>query len=155
MMPTAQFQLTAARRRLPDIARYRLHDDQFQLTAARRRLPVMARLTDAQWEFQLTAARRRLLFNKGRQAFFVKVSTHGRPKAAAPFSGAVSASSRVSTHGRPKAAASQVQGALRTGLVSTHGRPKAAADHRAWRVQNHRVFQLTAARRRLRICCKA
>ena len=55
------------------------------------------------------------------------VSTHSRPKAAAPIGFAVADEVDVSTHSRPKAAAKDygIEGTF--GGVSTHSRPKAAA----------------------------
>ena len=78
--------------------------------------------------FQLTAARRRLEYS---------TSYKGRIK-------------DVSTHSRPKAAGVQLGGKAVNKFVSTHSRPKAAGaiDGNQWRGV-WRLFQLTAARRRL------
>ena len=78
-----EFQHTAARRRL--LLRYSFHfySKRFQHTAARRRLPMLATGLTAQ----------------------ARVSTHSRPKAAAPFFCEFSLLLKVSTHSRPKAAA--------------------------------------------------
>ena len=79
------------------------------------------------WGFQHTAARRRL--------------------PAAPLRWA--AAQTVSTHSRPKAAASSLYPRLPLPTVSTHSRPKAAASERML-LATPRLFQHTAARRRLR-----
>ena len=79
----------------------------FQHTAARRRLRQNgAGGYSATLTFQHTAARRRL--PQDRKAFWQaeNVSTHSRPKAAAPTSGKAKSQPCVSTHSRPKAAAS-------------------------------------------------
>ena len=102
------------------------------------------------WLFQHTAARRRLPNQTPVGIFRSPVSTHSRPKAAAPrmsysverilsfntqppeggcfmhltiHPGII----RVSTHSRPKAAARSALHCLRCNMVSTHSRPKAAA----------------------------
>ena len=99
------------------------------------------------------------------------VSTHSRPKAAAPPSPFQLGSVMVSTHSRPKAAALINNGSSQRHKVSTHSRPKAAAlllGGRAHvrrgfntqppeggcqllmaKMQMHITFQHTAARRRL------
>ena len=55
----------------------------FQLTAARRRLPNLAVFPYFDSWFQLTAARRRLLNGIDVEGWKTLVSTHSRPKAAA------------------------------------------------------------------------
>ena len=99
------------------------------------------------------------------------VSTHSRPKAAAQSRSKHHSLPDVSTHSRPKAAASEgrkdhdeekrfnsqpPEGGCDKVFtlnfpfsVSTHSRPKAAASPAAARPSSH-LFQLTAARRRLR-----
>ena len=77
--------------------------------------------------FQHTAARRRLLAFQSAQTLVYSVSTHSRPKAAALLLFAHRNKTQVSTHSRPKAAAAN---------------PATTA--------SKRVFQHTAARRRLR-----
>ena len=77
--------------------------------------------------FQHTAARRRLHLSRGALGLFGEVSTHSRPKAAAP--------------GRERKNPDL--------LVSTHSRPKAAASYQISRQSIERLFQHTAARRRL------
>ena len=99
----------------------------FQLTAARRRLAFMTITICAQNLFQLTAARRRLGAAARGVPPYIQVSTHSRPKAAGILEEKGGAGSLVSTHSRPKAA----------GFCAMRG-------HRCIR-----VFQLTAARRRL------
>ena len=80
-----QFQHTAARRRLhkwwSSPGRY----PKFQHTAARRRLPVVINITIWIKRFQHTAARRRLLCLESSPGITPGVSTHSRPKAAAPY----------------------------------------------------------------------
>ena len=78
-----EFQLTAARRRLPNRRPYRSAGNPFQLTAARRRLPMVRARSALALLFQLTAARRRLLLVPHLDPAAAKVSTHSRPKAAA------------------------------------------------------------------------
>ena len=78
------------------------------------------------------------------------VSTHSRPKAAAPQPYILSWSGEVSTHSRPKAAAKFKVNYRDVYIVSTHSRPKAAA--KAIHINiTQTVFQHTAARRRLHI----
>ena len=61
-------------------------------------------------------------------AFKTEVSTHSRPKAAAPISVISKDSIAVSTHSRPKAAANVYIAFYKHKRVSTHSRPKAAAN---------------------------
>ena len=61
-------------------------------------------------------------------AFKTEVSTHSRPKAAAPISVISKDSIAVSTHSRPKAAANVYRAFYKHKRVSTHSRPKAAAN---------------------------
>ena len=98
------------------------------------------------------------------------VSTHSRPKAAAPNPFGDAIGKHVSTHSRPKAAAFCLFGRFLKSAVSTHSRPKAAAwlkphDFNCKIVSTHSrpkaaaycsmrsliqlAFQHTAARRRL------
>ena len=78
--------------------------------------------------FQHTAARRRLDFDVF-SVFWCCVSTHSRPKAAERLDGKDD----------------------RSNAVSTHSRPKAAGSHSSSFVIS-RLFQHTAARRRLLVC---
>ena len=56
---------------------------------------------------------------------------------------------QVSTHSRPKAAGAIIKYLISLGMVSTHSRPKAAGlNVPSWFLRS-RVFQHTAARRRL------
>ena len=80
----------------------------------------------------------------------IGVSTHSRPKAAAPPSQRPIHPPNVSTHSRPKAAAIHRDNKNWQRIVSTHSRPKAAAPDIS-AVANYRKFQHTAARRRLRL----
>ena len=56
---------------------------------------------------------------------------------------------RVSTHSRPKAAGDVAENAKKLGIVSTHSRPKAAGENPGFKIPTVKVFQHTAARRRL------
>ena len=78
-------------------------------------------------QFQHTAARRRLQLASFKEAIFLQVSTHSRPKAAATFVQRVNIGIEVSTHSRPKAAAKSARLQIANPKVSTHSRPKAAA----------------------------
>ena len=106
-----------------------LQDHLFQHTAARRRLQHPQSTHWKSRKFQHTAARRRLrrVDYIGRNG--AVVSTHSRPKAAAPVRGQRTRTnaSLVSTHSRPKAAARCLLCCLLPDQVSTHSRPKAAA----------------------------
>ena len=77
----------------------------FQHTAARRRLHQDMIRHYLLLMFQHTAARRRLRIVSFYPNFYLPVSTHSRPKAAAAYLGAFSFINSVSTHSRPKAAA--------------------------------------------------
>ena len=167
------FQHTAARRRLGIIRYKSSRRIMFQHTAARRRLePILYQLS---WpnQFQHTAARRRLVLDRFRFPFRPLVSTHSRPKAAGVFITAICNKQTVSTHSRPKAAGQARLLRWVSGKVSTHSRPKAAGrlisrqgqKGRCFNTQppeggwlnvpswflRSRVFQHTAARRRLAI----
>ena len=103
----------------------------------------------ALWLFQHTAARRRLgdgvvAFGKARQ-----VSTHSRPKAAGQAFLLLPPVLRVSTHSRPKAAGIPADRVMGVYEVSTHSRPKAAGVGGVGCRYGGRLFQHTAARRRL------
>ena len=121
--------------------------------------------------FQHTAARRRLGADDGYKCSISRVSTHSRPKAAGWLDakakeenwfqhtaarrrlGGIPPSAyailTVSTHSRPKAAGEPIATTRDASVVSTHSRPKAAGstDDRGRAV--YRLFQHTAARRRL------
>ena len=99
--------------------------------------------------FQHTAARRRLasccVFESGDSA----VSTHSRPKAAGYRLGSSKSLDIVSTHSRPKAAGPAERcDHTQHPSVSTHSRPKAAGS-RWLDSSGEKMFQHTAARRRL------
>ena len=82
-VPTlAEFQLTAARRRLGGHRLILLAAWWFQLTAARRRLAIRWRFMIKASMFHLTAARRRLETSRVVAMILDDVSTHSRPKAA-------------------------------------------------------------------------
>ena len=100
----------------------------FQLTAARRRLHKSITTLSTTAMFQLTAARRRLRVSCVCDESEVLVSTHSRPKAAAPV-----------THLDYEQAEFQLTAARRRLLPFPDARLA------------HRRFQLTAARRRLLI----
>ena len=105
-------------------------------------------------------------------SIYVQVSTHSRPKAAAgkkvaydntfdsfntqPPEGGCQFENKikggelaVSTHSRPKAAACYMLAGSDHLPVSTHSRPKAAAHGKPSSSSRKRLFQHTAARRRL------
>ena len=77
----------------------------FQHTAARRRLREFGLVYAQGFQFQHTAARRRLLKIGKLSCVANNVSTHSRPKAAAPVTRQIIKLPVVSTHSRPKAAA--------------------------------------------------
>ena len=84
---------------------------------------------------------------------FAVVSTHSRPKAADNVvDGMFTYAGAVSTHSRPKAAEAAKAEALTAVQVSTHSRPKAADCAAAMTVLAEKLFQHTAARRRLIFC---
>ena len=167
------FQHTAARRRLEPILYQLSWPNQFQHTAARRRLVQLVFNGFDLLLFQHTAARRRLVLDRFRFPFRPLVSTHSRPKAAGVFITAICNKQTVSTHSRPKAAGQARLLRWVSGKVSTHSRPKAAGrlisrqgqKGRCFNTQppeggwlnvpswflRSRVFQHTAARRRLAI----
>ena len=144
----------------------------FQHTAARRRLLIFLLWLHTVTLFQHTAARRRLHELPQAARIAQVVSTHSRPKAAAPNclrrdnqssgfntqppEGGCNYTARqlllfyaVSTHSRPKAAAFVVYGGTVFDAVSTHSRPKAAAIGYHFPGASLWQFQHTAARRRL------
>ena len=143
----------------------------FQLTAARRRLG--SPKTNARWmpKFQLTAARRRLE-NKVSRAYRISGFNSQPPEGgwailfhligqslsfnSQPPEGGWQAikdcgcsGSLVSTHSRPKAAGCRAVAAHKLMRVSTHSRPKAAGSRAHTSAPRAKVFQLTAAQRRL------
>ena len=79
---------------------------EFQHTAARRRLLQFLKANLKRLKFQHTAARRRLLYVLGEIQFFCSVSTHSRTEAAAAQSMYEYIIKLVSTHSRTEAAAS-------------------------------------------------
>ena len=129
-------------------------------------------------KFQHTAARRRLEWHDSNGNWASLVSTHSRPKAAGFLyikyslslicfntqppeggwgknAGMLTGRTQVSTHSRPKAAGRYLVRYLVRYWVSTHSRPKAAGPQ--WDVfsNENKVFQHTAARRRLEPLLKA
>ena len=77
------------------------------------------------------------------------VSTHSRSKAAASGLIEQSLPVLVSTHSRSKAATETEHASPQIVSVSTHSRSKAAAQKEGAPCISTKVFQLTAARRRL------
>ncbi len=167
-----QFQHTAARRRLGLPTLYSCLNDRFQHTAARRRL---GRRWEKRW-YALppvsTHSRPKAAgtsFKQLEKEFYV--STHSRPKAAGRRNAELQAFMAVSTHSRPKAAGfikhhmhircigfntqppeggwSWKNGCVPMSRVSTHSRPKAAGHCALFFMCLFRMFQHTAARRRL------
>ena len=122
------FQHTAARRRLGRLRHYICRGRlQFQHTAARRRLalPLTARFTKTR--FQHTAARRRLGGFFVNWYYKIKVSTHSRPKAAGK---------------------AQIED--KENIISFNTQPPEGGWPAAiWRIPANKMFQHTAARRRL------
>ena len=121
----AEFQHTAARRRLGPVKAASRGFCWFQHTAARRRLTLMPVLRSRRLPFQHTAARRRLVVGAG---------------AVAP--------NAVSTHSRPKAAEPHFM-AQQSGLVFQHTAARRRLLYRLQRSATACRFQHTAARRRL------
>ena len=106
--------------------------------------------------FQHTAARRRLQNLKAKRMKKILVSTHSRAEAAAVWDGTKYTADSVSTHSRAEAAAIGQGVFLHNTQVSTHSRAEAAA----WQqidvlITDNKLFQHTAARRRLRITGEA
>ena len=122
---------------------------QFQHTAARRRLAAAVIGSFSVSQFQHTAARRRLVAATHCQKRNSKVSTHSRPKAAGLVLGWIGVVFVVSTHSRPKAAGVCSYPNQPHQPVSTHSRPKAAGPVIGDSVVANFEFQHTAARRRL------
>ena len=123
--------------------------DVFQHTAARRRLAGPSTTSSETFRFQHTAARRRLAPPTGKAHRASLVSTHSRPKAAGPLFSYVPTSSRVSTHSRPKAAGSSSEPSFFTiGCFNTQP-PEGGWPVRPCMLFVRRLFQHTAARRRL------
>ena len=133
----------------------------------------MRTLTTKYRLFQHTAARRRLVPCGCRGGAQDSVSTHSRPKAAGRRVFGLRDCRTVSTHSRPKAAGKAASMVGVSGIVSTHSRPKAAgllnvyynpdigvsthsrpkaAGYLFYNITPQRVFQHTAARRRLARC---
>ena len=167
------FQHTAARRRLHLTANYRNALLPFQHTAARRRLLVFALWGFPFIEFKHTAARRRLLEDllpKYRNNVFQHTAARRRlqcqkAESSQRYTGFNTQprgggcfpfhyfylSSNVSTHSRAEAAARPCcRFYRRNATVSTHSRAEAAA---SWITLLHhlKLFQHTAARRRLHL----
>ena len=78
------------------------------------------------------------------------VSTHSRPKAAEAAKAEALTAVQVSTHSRPKAADCSGWDDFYVSAVSTHSRPKAAEKMTVGILWCGRMFQHTAARRRLK-----
>ena len=169
---TLTFQHTAARRRLGDELNKSQITGLFQHTAARRRLASTSQYAGLKSGFQHTAARRRLEINLSEWVLAARVSTHSRPKAAGFFFAHIEphtkkfqhtaarrrlalspdsglADTEVSTHSRPKAAGGRRLCPQKGHSVSTHSRPKAAGHLKYQHFLLRRMFQHTAARRRL------
>ena len=127
-----KFQHTAARRRLRDVAASHRGATSFQHTAARRRLPYPAAPPRAIRCFNTQPPEGGCL-GCGQVGARTVVSTHSRPKAAAPPARYRQPARLVSTHSRPKAAAGKTKYAVGKLQVSTHSRPKAAAGARSRR----------------------
>ena len=146
----------------------------FQHTAARRRLGVL--LFEGQIRIAVSTHSRPKAAGQSHSTprRSGNVSTHSRPKAAGTVIGAIHSNNNVSTHSRPKAAGSSTLRitSARSGFntqppeggwltrscgqqsllfVSTHSRPKAAGPINGYSV-SVRLFQHTAARRRLVFC---
>ena len=121
----------------------------FQHTAARRRLLYCNLITLICWQFQHTAARRRLPPFSRLSILRLGVSTHSRAEAAALFAYQVGKDIKVSTHSRAEAAACKLIFGFGLIKVSTHSRAEAAARPVALISLSARLFQHTAARRRL------
>ena len=103
----------------------------FQHTAARRRLPGMVQVPSLVLWFQHTAARRRLRPIRGLCCLYGCFNTQPPEGGCEP--GPIGfADKPVSTHSRPKAAAPAFACGLVPWAVSTHSRPKAAACSRTW-----------------------
>ena len=122
---------------------------QFQHTAARRRLEV-GRFAVKHEFFVSTHSRPKAAgFAPTQKICVVAVSTHSRPKAAGLWQENKAAILVVSTHSRPKAAGQQQCTTYPLTWVSTHSRPKAAGTEIVKLLKGGKVFQHTAARRRL------
>ena len=107
-VPTlAEFQLTAARRRLGGAYPICQQFQQFQLTAARRRLGLQAVTLPRMTGFQLTAARRRLAEAKSRQGSNSNCFNSQPPEGGWKTGEILETDLIVSTHSRPKAAGSR------------------------------------------------
>ena len=101
--------------------------------------------------FQHTAARRRLANRIVRDKYNAVVSTHSRPKAAGRQNSQMRQRIRVSTHSRPKAAGGALIGSNSDDWGFNTQPPEGG-----WKLLNvslwlYRLFQHTAARRRLDI----
>ena len=101
--------------------------EMFQLTAARRRLPRPGELRYCATVFQLTAARRRLPTRARRFFRSSTVSTHSRPKAAAPIHTHSYYGNNSFNSQPPEGGCVNIKAAMPRFRVSTHSRPKAAA----------------------------
>ena len=144
----------------------------FQHTAARRRLLVFNTPIATKHRFQYTAARRRLRHKTAPVADTGKVSTHSRPKAAAPAAmrflrlalsfntqppeggclwlGGCGERRELFQHtAARRRLRAQPSSSILASVVSTHSRPKAAANLRCSVNIIKQTFQHTAARRRL------
>ena len=98
--------------------------------------------------FQHTAARRRLPKPVMLALFWISVSTHSRPKAAAPPRQRRPVRWFVSTHSRPKAAA-EAGNAFYRAIQFQHTAARRRLPTSALMAARMRSFQHTAARRRL------
>ena len=162
------FQHTAARRRLLFRQSQYAPEVRFQHTAARRRLELSRMLGGRAGVSTHSRPKAAAYFEsvKAQNTCFntqppeggclvtsfngvpCAVSTHSRPKAAVFPCRAKCDRRPVSTHSRPKAAVLRQCSCYYLDKVSTHSRPK-AAEITANTLNANRLFQHTAARRRL------
>ena len=101
---TEKFQHTAARRRLRIDKKFTTKEQAFQHTAARRRLPNAIEPNQTTSMFQHTAARRRLPHLPRPIQSVLRFNTQP-PEGGCSVEGGFDADKDVSTHSRPKAAA--------------------------------------------------
>ena len=123
---------------------------QFQHTAARRRLTQSINGIVANCAFQHTAARRRLIDQTNNHRLPNIVSTHSRPKAAEYTTSRTSYSTSVSTHSRPKAADQSHLPPNQNRCLFQHTAARRRLNTPLLIVPVTLRFQHTAARRRLK-----
>ena len=122
---------------------------EFQLTAARRRLPPNWRTSFSGIWFQLTAARRRLRNRHSGHGHGCAVSTHSRPKAAAQL-GKPANTSKPGFNSQPPEGGCGARRMKAYWKYCFNSQPPEGGCF--WQSNNQKyqkVFQLTAARRRL------